>query len=229
MKTYREHLKKIYNNIEDREQIEWGNSWIDNANTNNKRILLIGESTVRMVRSVLACISGYSVDMIGTSSRLDDELFVNQIDSFFNNFIYKYDAILVQIGHHGIKKRSSNATIEQDEAEYRDAFDALLTYLKGKSNNITVETIFDSVIPNKKWHEFFIHRGWMRETKDNNINKTTNRRNEIMREVALKHGVKFFDINPIVDKKRFIHIDHTHFENKAKPFLAYERLKIINQ
>ena len=230
MKTYRELLKKIYNNIEDREPIEWGNTWIDKPYTNDtKRILLVGESTSRMVRSTLARISGYAVDMIGTSSRIDDELFVNQIDSYFNNFLYKYDAIVIQIGHHGREQRKDNTSIKQDEEQFREAFDTLLTYLKGISSNITVETIFDSIIPNKKWHKFFLHRGWMKEKKDDEINNITSLRNRIMREVAEKHGVKFLDINPIVDSTRYIHIDHTHFEDSAKPYIAKEMLKIIEQ
>ncbi|MBQ8271269.1 MAG: SGNH/GDSL hydrolase family protein [Bacteroidaceae bacterium] len=228
MKTYREHLKKIYNNTHDREPIEWGNTWIDKASdTNTKRILLVGESTSRMVRSTLARLSGYAVDMIGTSSRLDDELFVNQIDSYFNNFTYKYDAIVIQIGHHGREPRKENNNIEQDYQEFREAFDSLVTYLKNISSNIIVETIFDSIIPNKNWHKFFIHRGWIKEKKDDEINSVTTRRNRIMQQVAQAHNLKFLDINPIVDRTNYIHIDHTHFEDKAKAYIAAEMLKVI--
>lgn len=228
MKTYREHLKRVYNNTHDREPIEWGNTWIDKApDTSTKRILLVGESTSRMVRSTLARLSGYAVDMIGTSSRLDDELFVNQIDSYFNNFTYRYDAIVIQIGHHGREPRREHNDIEQDYREYREAFDALVTYLESRCPNITVETIFDSIIPNKKWQKFFIHRGWIKEKKDNVINSVTTRRNLIMQEVAQEHKLKFLDINPIVDRTNYIHTDHTHFEDKAKEYIAAEMLKVI--
>lgn len=33
--------------IEEREEIEWTNTWIDKANTNNSRILFIGDSVTR--------------------------------------------------------------------------------------------------------------------------------------------------------------------------------------
>lgn len=36
--------------IENREKIEWFNSWIEDANANRKRILLIGDSVTRELR-----------------------------------------------------------------------------------------------------------------------------------------------------------------------------------
>lgn len=36
--------------IEEREEIEWTNTWIDKANTNNSRILFIGDSVTRQLR-----------------------------------------------------------------------------------------------------------------------------------------------------------------------------------
>lgn len=71
--------------LTEREDIEWPNFWIDRANDNSsKRILLIGDSTSRMIRSTFSKISGSPVDLLATSSALHDELFINQINAFFN-------------------------------------------------------------------------------------------------------------------------------------------------
>ena len=55
-----------------REQIEWCNFWYDNAvNSDAKRILIIGDSTARMVRSTLSKLLGRPVDLFATSSSIE--------------------------------------------------------------------------------------------------------------------------------------------------------------
>lgn len=131
MKTYRECIGNSYNSLKGRETVEWTNGWIDNANKNSgKRLLLIGDSTVRMVRHALANQTGYSVDMIGTSSSVEDELFVNFIDSFFHNTIYHYDAIFVQLGHHGRIAKDGGPYSNSDFNLFERCYDSLIKFLK---------------------------------------------------------------------------------------------------
>ena len=97
---YGELLPTHTGELNEREEIEWSNFWIDEANKENKdRILIIGDSTARMIRSTLAKMSNRPVDLFATSSGLHDSLFVNQIDCFFKSE-YQYDTIIVQLGHH---------------------------------------------------------------------------------------------------------------------------------
>ena len=52
MKKYSEIINVTYNGFKGREPLEWSNCWIDSANVESeKRILLIGDSTVRMITS----------------------------------------------------------------------------------------------------------------------------------------------------------------------------------
>lgn len=101
------NLEKYINDrsscLTEREDIEWSNFWIDKANVySSKRILLIGDSTSKIIRSTFSRISGWPVDLLATSSALHDELFINQINAFFNQSQYKYETIFVQLGHHAV-------------------------------------------------------------------------------------------------------------------------------
>lgn len=98
---YRQFIHNVRSNRVSREEVEWANYWIDQANVvSEKRILLIGDSTARMVRRTLAKLTKCPVDLIASSSSLHDELFVNLIDGYFKNLLYSYDYIFVQLGHH---------------------------------------------------------------------------------------------------------------------------------
>lgn len=101
MLTIDQYIKKTTDRYASREKIEWANFWYDYANDNEKRrILMIGDSTVRMVRSTFSEVHKVAVDMIGSSSNLHDVLFRAQINAFFASGEYSYDAIFIQLGHH---------------------------------------------------------------------------------------------------------------------------------
>lgn len=118
MIQFRDMIQDSYDGISGREDIEWSNFWWDKANKKtSRRYLLIGDSTVRMVRSTFARISQIPVDMIGTSSDIDDILFVSQIDAFFSTKQYDYDAIFLQIGHHA--RTAKDGGVYTDEDLYR--------------------------------------------------------------------------------------------------------------
>lgn len=63
--------------IEEREEIEWTNTWIDKANTNNSRILFIGDSVTRQLRSELSrfLFEELPVDLYASSYALNDTIF----------------------------------------------------------------------------------------------------------------------------------------------------------
>lgn len=66
MQLYSKMIKNVHDIKEGREDIEWSNYWIDNADKETEqRILLIGDSTMRMVRSTFAKMAKIPVDMWG--------------------------------------------------------------------------------------------------------------------------------------------------------------------
>lgn len=68
-----------------------------------------------------------------------------------------------------------------------------------------------------------------KEQKDERINNVTNRKNMILFELANSRNLRWLDINSSVNNKHFNHIDHIHFEEKAKSFIAKEMLNVLNQ
>lgn len=236
-RTYRDFLSEITIKPSYREAIEWGNTWIDNANETNsnksKRYLIIGDSTARMVRSTLAKLLNAPVDLIGSSSALDDELFVNQIDGFFNNISYKYDVIFVQMGHHSRTGKNGEVYSEKDYEKFKKDLISLLTYLRQHCDKIVLETVFSSVLPAKinkiekrifghRLHRYLFKLGIRKEIRDNDINSVTDKKNGIIREVAKSSEFKLFflDIDELISKQHFLHTDHIHYENAAKQFIA---------
>lgn len=81
-------IKKVENNYLPsmlREDIEWLNFWWARANKNSiRRYLLIGDSISRRYRDALEKELDMPVDYLGTSSLLLDELFLKEIEGFFN-------------------------------------------------------------------------------------------------------------------------------------------------
>lgn len=239
MKTYREFLGEVLNGNQSRERVEWTNTWIDNASNSTPlqpynaniqpRILIIGDSTARMVRSTLAKTMECPVDMIGTSSNLYDELFVNLIDSFFNNSIYHYNVIFVQIGHHGRTGIDGGAFTDKDLVRYKDNMNCLLDFLRQYCRNIIVETIFDAVIPASRPQQLLIRLNIKGEKPDNKINSITQAKNRVLFTICQNTQCHLLDINSYMNNQRYLHIDHIHFERRAKKVIAKRMKEEINK
>lgn len=218
-----------------REEIEWSNFWWDSANKEvEKRYLLIGDSTARMVRSTLACILNAPVDMLGSSSNLDDVLFTSQVDAFFASSHYrKYNTIFVQMGHHGRIGKDGGDFSDADFDDFKNSLKSFLSYLSQYSNSIIVESIFDSVIPPVKRGEgWLIRHHFKKETLDESINKITRRKNQIaellvpvLNDLANGSHYQWFDINKFSTEAGFLHTDHIHFQPVAIPVIAAEMKK----
>lgn len=238
MKTYREYLGEVLNSTSFREHIEWTNTWIDSAEqitppndveAKNKqvRILIIGDSTARMVRSTLAKITKCPVDMIGTSSNIYDELFVNLVDSFFNNSVYYYDAIYVQLGHHGRMGIDGGNFSNEDLCRYKENMKSLLSFLQQFSKCIIVETIFDAVVPVSRLHKYLIRLHMKQERLDAKINAITQAKNRVLFSLCENSPYRILDINDFMNHQHYLHIDHIHFEQRAKKVIAMRMIKEI--
>lgn len=212
-----EYQVKKYIGLEGREGIEWSNFWYDQANTNTQhRVLLVGDSTSRMVRSAFAKKLGLPVDLFATSSALDDQLFINQLHCFFDESIYKYDVIFVQLGHHARTNKLGQDYQECDFLKFRKDLKMLIKYLKQFSDKVVLETIFYSVKPQNKFVLLLEKLGIIKEKYDMAINSHKDRKNIIIKEIALETGCDFCDINKKMLGTRYIHKDHIHYESSAR-------------
>ena len=82
-----------------REDTEWVNYWYDKAKEDDPdRLLMIGDSTARMIRSTFSSVYGHPVDLFGTSAGFQNPMFWKQLESFWD--VYTYKAAYVQIGIH---------------------------------------------------------------------------------------------------------------------------------
>lgn len=159
---------------------------------------------------------------------------------FFATINYRYEAIFVQVGHHGRISIDGAEYRSTDYLRYERNIRLLLNYLQQYSGNIIVETIFDSVVQNhqSRWYtsvllrfgviQFLYKIGLSKENKDNKINAITKKKNEILWNIVKDSPTFYFlDINGIMNNTSFIHIDHIHFEEKAKDKIVNEMIKML--
>lgn len=219
MQTYKELIGGgIYNGLSGRECLEWSNFWYDCTDKEtDKRWLLVGDSTARMVRSTMASELNIPVDLFGSSSAIDDELFVNQIDAFFRNSLYRYNCIIIQLGHHSRIGKDGKDYCDRDYDKFKHDLQLLVTYLRQYCSNVVLMTVFHSVIPLKGRFLNFLNRlHILNEKPDVSVNFIKNKKNIIIKDVATTLNVPFIDINAYMESTSFRHVDHIHYENKAK-------------
>ena len=238
MKTYREFIGEVLNGKEYREKIEWTNTWIDNAPPpecqetidSQQRLLIIGDSTARMVRSTLARVLKCPIDLVATSANIYDEMFVNLVDTFFNNNLYQYNIIFVQLGQHGRIGVDGGEFTDSDLARYKGNMISLLNFLKQYCSCIIVETIYDAVlIPTTKLQKWLIKLHIKKEVKDANINAVTQAKNGVLPSVCRDTNCFYLDINSFMNSQRYIHVDHIHFEQNAKTVIAQRMIEEIER
>lgn len=227
--NYSDFLSPVRASIKEREDIEWSNCWWDNATiSSGNRLLLVGDSTVRMVRSTLAHEINAPVDMLGTSSNLHDDLIIKLFDYFFSFPEYTpYKTIFVQLGHHGRIGRLGNEFDENDWELFRDNYRSLILYLRQYCSDIILESIFYSIIPRK--NQQMAAKFKLRDRYDERINRHKERKNGIISEIAHELGCEYFDINEYMLTKgsSFRHLDHIHYEENAKKFIVKQMITYI--
>lgn len=244
MKSILDFVTPSYDGLKGRESIEWANFWYSQSNTiplPARRVLLIGDSTARMVRSTFERQQGVPVDMIGSSCGLHDILFLRQVDAFFASSEYRYSAIFIQMGHHSIRGEGGELYREDDYARFRQDYMGLIAYLRQYSENIILLTSFlnvtpippkfDSVIKNIP---FLLYRKIFGEKIDYSWSEVVIKKNEIIMEIAKTEHLKFCDIDGLMRMDcngffpRYIHQDHIHyFGRRAKNAIVKEYAKYL--
>lgn len=218
--------QNLINQKSGRESIEWSNFWIDDANKETeKRILLFGDSTSRDIRSTMSRMLHCPMDLFASSSALRDEMFWNQLDDFFSSNCYKYDYIFVQVGNHS--RRAENGVDLFGEYDYRrfeSDFTCLLNYLLQHSSKIIVEPSTTILVKKKqnglvKWSKLILH--WCFKIKfhqeiDQVETGVAEKKNAIMQNVAHKMNLPWCDINAFMNTTYFMKSDNIHYERRAR-------------
>lgn len=244
MKNLSEFIIPAYDGLSGREEIEWANFWYSKAQNpppiGEQRILLVGDSTARMVRSTFERSLGVPVDMIGTSCGLHDILFIRQVEAFFASSLYKYSAIYIQMGHHSIRGEGGELYQEPDYERFREDYKGLLTYLRQYTSHIILLTCFLNVMPLPPKFSSVLKSipilAWRKikgEKIDYSWSDVVIRKNAIIKDIAEKEGLKFCDIDGWMRAQcqgwfpKYIHLDHIHYEPRAKAAIVKEYAKYL--
>lgn len=219
-------VQSIFSEAKIREQIEWVNYWLDNS-SNDKRILLIGDSTSRMVRSTLEKVVDMPVDFIGSSSHMLDEFLLRQIEFFFEMSPYSYEMIHIQIGGHGIESMPMNIDIQAFYEDYKEQYRFVLRYLKSKGKIVIVGTTTQIVLYNNDRNPILkkiynhLHSA-KSEVPDSKYEAGIVRRNQIVKELAIEENVACNDLynHLLAETCNMRHVDHVHYEKKSKKYIA---------
>ncbi|MBO4670281.1 MAG: hypothetical protein J5640_00345 [Bacteroidales bacterium] len=203
-----------------REEVEWLNFWYDDADKESqRRVLFLGDSTLREVRSTAKARLGCPVDFFGSSFALRDVMFWKQLDTFFDSPYARYDIIVIQTGNHSRISADGGKWQPSDHEEYRVMFRKLLQMLHAYSDKFLVLPAFLIVKPPKRLGRV-CRLLRLRDVFDENENAIIKRRNVIMHEVADEAGAPFFDLTEVMLRSKFVHKDHIHYENAAKAYIT---------
>lgn len=211
-----------------REKIEWANYWWDNAfEKRQDRVLLIGDSTARAYRRELSEKIKRPIDFFGTSSVVTDELFIRELEMFMSIKEYSYDIIQVQIGVHGIVSESGRKLPENYYQYYEEAYIDLIKFLNGKCNRLILATITPVIKPfsisNPILYKIYARLHFKgNEIVDERFEEGIRKRNEIIYKAAERYKVSVNDLYKYMNNegRHFRHIDHVHYEKRAKAFIA---------
>lgn len=229
MKPYKYFCKNFHNAKEGREEIEWVNFWYSKANKKcEKKVLLIGDSTSRMIRSQLERELSIPVDLFGTSCGLHDVMFADQIDAFFANNTGIYTCIIVQIGNHSRINEEGRGYTQADYKTFQNDYLALISYLRQFGSSIVVETIFECVQEKNIFQRILCFLRLLKEKPDEIINSNTIQKNDIIKKIAKAEGLALCDVNQFAKDHKFIREDHIHFlKIYIKPLVNYVKTYVI--
>lgn len=237
-------ISRLHNNPKGREETEWANFWYSVANREEKgKILLIGDSNGRKIRSILEYMSGKHVDFFGTSAGLHDMLFHSQLQAFFSTISeFYYDYIYVWVGYHSLINDEGDKYGDEDYIKFENDIIKLIDILRCYSTSIILCSALFPVI--KKDHQNLIDRIWFhlkplcrmfKENIDWNDSSVIEKKNQVLEEIANKTDLMFCDINNYMlgrsqrYKTRCVHYDRIHYEGKAYPYIVRLMLECIKK
>lgn len=203
---------------EEREPIEWTNTWWAEANTDHRRGLLIGDSTTRQLRGSMEALltNLYAVDLFASSFSIHDKRLEDYIDMLLRRDEYEYDFIVLHYGgHHGFSRLCSESSKEYET--YRKQYTALLKSLTAKCKKIVCVTGTSEVLDTDV------------DTIDLKIESEIIARNQIVSDVAHANCVEIFDLYSLMKKNggRYSYFDRQHFNRDSDYFISYRLLEFM--
>ena len=195
--------------IENREKIEWLNYWIEDANKEKKRIVLIGDSVTRALRKMLNLFMNetYAVDLVAMSYGLLDDMAFGEIKHFFDVMNYQYEYVFFQLGgHHGYHVKCSDCS--EEAILYKNKSYEILTFLKERVQKVIV---LSYTLENE-----FNAEGNAIE----NHNKELIERNDLVRNSAEMAEILFYDLNDRINYKKVTYTDMCHFHEEWYEYIA---------
>lgn len=193
--------------ISKRERIEWVNYWWEDANDmSKKRWCILGDSVMRQILGTLNSMLGnqIAVDYFGSSSYIDDPLFLKEIRDFFSVQDYSYDVILINVGfHHGLNRSVKNCV--EDRKNFRKFYDDIIELCMTLCNNV--------IIISGTHH---VETGDL-EKLDEEVNAEIVARNEIALGICEDRGYIYVDLFNYFIKRHFQykHRDIVHFHRNV--------------
>lgn len=193
---------------ETREEVEWLNYWIQDANDRDKkRILLLGDSVARGYRRTLNTMlqtEHCAVDLLAASYSVLDHSLLEELEHFVSTIGYDYQSIVFQMGfHHGywVKCKENK---EDYDAYYRQLEKILNVLQKLNCNMITVSSTPENTnYPDANNEELKV-------------------RSSILQNVSEKYGYPFVDLyHTLYDNKEFAMADIVHYEEKGYEYIAH--------
>lgn len=223
----------LMNSLAGKEETEWCNFWYDKASSDTgRRILLVGDSVARQVRRTLSEKAGCPVDLFGTSAALRDRMFWDQWDCFFRSGLYSYDAIFVWTGNHSRRSEDGQSMFtEHDYCRFEEDFGTLLKECSLHAPKVVVL----STLHLFKARDFNPAAEIIRrklgippaEIQDETENAVVEGKNRIMKDVAERNGLPFYDIDKDLMDSRYWHKDHIHYIPESNGFVCDRLLKML--
>ena len=203
--------------LKKREKIEWLNYWIEDADQEKERILLIGDSVTRQYRKCLnslLSIEGYVCDIIATSRAAMDEILEKELKFFFERSEYSYNYIVFHLGaHHGywIQCSKENAI----KLAYEKRLKKLLMLISDNCKQIiTVSGTYENENSLNK-EEIFRH------------NEEIAVRNSVLKQISVENKFLYVDLCLTMKKAGFKYTDWCHYERKADEYMANRIAEVL--
>ena len=198
------------NKNQNREKIEWLNYWIEDADKDKERVILIGDSVTRDLRKKLNVYmeTEYSIDLLAMSYSITDDSVLKELEHYFNTNAYKYKFILYQMGaHHGYHVKC----VEQgrDRILYTYRTKEILTVLnRYEATVFAIGGTYEN------------GRGEDDKNDVYNHNDEIEIRNQILKEISKEMAIPFLDLNREIDYNIVEYIDNCHFYEDCYEYIA---------
>lgn len=197
---------------ENRNTIEWSNTWLSCADCETDRCLFIGDSVTREIRKKIESFlyKWLKVDLFAASFAITSDLFWNYLSCFLTGG-YQYKVIVINYGfHHGFAMRCEANEI--NTASFKEKYQELIEICKQLCDEVIVMTGTSFVLEDRI------------EVIDTELEQEILARNAIVTQVAADLKCRVFDLHNLMRTrgKEFKYIDFVHFEQKTYSFIAYE-------